>query len=140
MNFHQLLQQRDDLLRQARLANAAFAYQRLGDFVARLARAQLHGLVALWPGEPAGEQPWPALTALEDSQFAIEEHFLDEDIVELVDILAFLGEDVHTGGLTFRLDELESVYLPQLRRELEAAGIAVADAARPGRHPHRGRA
>jgi len=140
MNFHQLLQQRADLLRQARLANAAFAYQRLGDFVARLARAQLHGLVALWPGEPAGEQPWPALTALEDSQVAIEEHFLDEDIVELVDILTFLGEDVHTGGLTFRLDELESVYLPQLRRELEAAGIAVADAARPGRHPHRGRA
>lgn len=140
MNFHQLLQQRADLLRQARLANAAFAYQRLGDFVARLNRAQLHGLVALWPGEPAGEQPWPALTALEDSQVAIEEHFLDEDIVELVGILDFLGEDVHTGGLTFRLEELESVYLPQLRRELEAAGITVPDEARPGRHSHRGRA
>lgn len=140
MNFHQLLQQRADLLRRTRLANAAFAYQRLGDFVARLARAQLHGLVALWPGEPAGEQPWPALTALEDSQVAIEEHFLDEDIVELVDILGFLGEDVHSGGLTFRLEELESVYLPRLRRELEAAGIAVAGGAQPGRQSHRGRA
>lgn len=140
MNFHHLLQQRADLLRRARLANAAFAYQRLGDFVARLARAQLHGLVALWPGEPAGEQPWPALTALEDSQVAIEEHFLDEDIVELVDILAFLGEDVHSGGLTFRLEELESVYLPQLRRELEAAGITVSGGAQPGRQSHRGRA
>jgi hypothetical protein len=140
MNFQQLLQQRADLLRQARLANAAFAYQRLGDFIARLNRAQLHGLVALWPGEPAGEQPWPALSALEDSQVAIEEHFLDEDIVELVGILDFLGEDVHTGGLTFRLEELESVHLPRLRRELEAAGITVATPAPSDRHPNRGRA
>ena len=139
MNFHQLLQQRAGLQRQARLANAAFAYQRIGVFVARLARARLHGLVALWPGEPAGDRPWPVLTALEDSQVAIEEHFLDEDIVELVDILGFLGEDVHSGGLTFRLDELESQYLPQLRRELEVAGIAVADEAPPGRNSHRGR-
>lgn len=57
-----------------------------------------------------------------------------------MDILAFLGEDVHAGGLTFRLEELESVYLPQLRRELEAAGITVTDRAQPGRHSHRGRA
>ena len=139
MNFHQLLQQRADLLRRTRLANAAFAYQRLGVFVARLARARLHGLVALWPGDPADERPWPALTALEDSQVAIEEHFLDEDIVELVDILGFLGEDVHSGGLTFRLEELESVYLPQLRRELEAAGIAIAGEAPPSKQSQRGR-
>lgn len=138
MNFLQLLQQRADLLRRTRLANAAFAYQRLGVFVARLARARLHGLVALWPGDPAGERSWPALTALEDSQVAIEEHFLDEDIVELVDILGFLGEDVDSGGLTFRLDELESRYLPQLRRELEAAGIILAGDARRSKDSNRG--
>lgn len=139
MNFHQLLHQRADLLRQARLANAAFAYQRLGDFITRLTRARLYGLVALRPGNPVVEQPCPELTALEDSQGAIEEHFLDEDIVELADILHFLGEEVYADGLTFRLEELESRYLPRLRRELEAAGIAVANNAPEVEDPNGGR-
>lgn len=43
MNFHHLILQRDALLRQARLANAAYAYQRLGEFAARIARARLRG-------------------------------------------------------------------------------------------------
>ena len=139
MNFHQLLQQRAVLLRQARLANTAFAHQRLVDFTARLARARLHGLVTLRPGEPAAEQPWPELIALEGSQAAIEEHFLDEDIVELADVLAFLGEDMQSAGLTFRLDELESRFLPRLRRELEEAGITVANEAPPVRDPNSSR-
>jgi hypothetical protein len=130
MNFDQLLHQRTALLRQARLANVAYAYQRLGEFIARLSRAGIHGLVAFRPGDPSLAQPLPELNALEDSQAAIEEHFLDEDIVELADLLAFLGEDLHAGGLTFRLEELESQYLPRLRQELEAAGIAMSDEAR----------
>jgi len=139
MNFHQLLHQRAALLRQARLANTAFAYQWLAGFIARLTRARLHGLVVLRPGDPAGAHPWPELTALEDSQAAIEEHFLDEDIVELADVLTFLGEDLHSGGLTFRLDELESRYLPRLRQELEAAGFVVTDVVPTLKDPdHRG--
>ena len=136
MNFHQLLHQRAALLRQARLANTAFAYQWLAGFIARLTRARLHGLVVLRPGDPAAAHPWPELTALEDSQAANEEHFLDEDIVELADVLTFLGEDLHSGGLTFRLDELESRYLPRLRQELEAAGIAVEGDAPPVKDPN----
>jgi len=137
MNFHQLLHQRAVLLRQARLANTAFAHQWLADFIARLTRARLHGLVVLRPGDPVGAHPWPELIALEDSQAAIEEHFLDEDIVELADILAFLGEDLQTGGLTFRLDELEGRFLPRLRQELEAAGLAVEDDDQPVKDPDR---
>ena len=139
MNFHQLLHQRAVLLRQARLANTAFAHQWLAGFIARLTRARLHGLVVLRPGDPAGAHPWPELIALEDSQAAIEEHFLDEDIVELVDTLAFLGEDLQTGGFTFRLEELESRFLPRLRQELEAAGIAVEGDAPPVKDPNRRR-
>ena len=139
MNFHQLLHQRAALLRQARLANTAFAHQWLADFIARLTRARLHGLVVLRSGEPAGAHPWPELTALEDSQAAIEEHFLDEDMVELADVLTFLGEDLHSGGLTFRLDELESRFLPRLRSELEAAGLAVGEDAPPVKDPNRHR-
>jgi hypothetical protein len=125
MNFHHLLHQRDALLRQARLANAAYAHQRLGEFAARIARARLRGAVVLHAGDPAGEQPWPGLRALEGSQAVLEEHFLDEELVELTDILVFLGEDVRTDGLTLRLEELAERFLPRLRRELEAAGIEV---------------
>ena len=80
MNFHQLILQRDALLRQARLANAAYAHERLGEFAARIARARLRGAVSLEPGDPAGEQPWPGLTALEGSQAVLAEHFLDEEV------------------------------------------------------------
>lgn len=122
MNFHQLLQQRDALLRQARLANTAYAYRRLGEFAGRIARAQLHGAVRLDSGDPAGERPWPGLTALDGSQAVLEEYFLDEDILELADILCFLGLDTDTG-VTFRLEELGGRFLPGLRRELAQAGL-----------------
>lgn len=129
MNFHQLIHQRDGLLRAARLANVAFACQRLGTFATRIAHARLHGLVRLNPGGPAEELPWPGLTALEGSQAVLEEHFLDEEAVELADILGFLGEDVDGGGFTFRLEEMESRFLAPLRRELVSAGIVIDDGA-----------
>lgn len=130
MNFHHLLRQRDALLRQARLANVAYAYQRLGEFATRIARAGLRGSVVLHNGDPDGEQPWPGLNALECSQAVLEEHFLDEELVEFTDILVFLGEDVHAGGVTLRLEELAERFLPRLRHELETAGIETS--AEPG--------
>ncbi|MDI1249112.1 MAG: hypothetical protein PSV13_09640 [Lacunisphaera sp.] len=57
MNFQQLLQQRDALLRQARLANTAYAYRRLDEFAGRIARARLHGAVTLRPGDPLDNLP-----------------------------------------------------------------------------------
>ena len=123
MNFHQLINQRDFLLRQARLANLAFAYQRLSVYAARIARGRLQGLVRLQPGDPAGDRPWPGLVALEGSQAVIEEHFLDEDGVELADILGFLDKEAGAADVAFRLEELGSRFLPGLRRELVQAGI-----------------
>lgn len=130
MNFHQLLHQRDALLRQARLANTAYAYRRLGEFAGRITRAHLHGAVRLDSGDPAGERPWPGLTALDGSQAVLEEHFLDEDILDLADILCFLGLDTDTG-VTFRLEELGGRFLPGLRRELTQAGINPGPEASP---------
>lgn len=138
MNFHQLLQQRDALLRQARLANTAYAYRRLGEFAGRIARARLHGVVRLDAGDLVAERPWPGLTALEGSQAALEEHFLDEDIIELADILAFLGRDVDTG-VTFRLEEFGGRHLPALRRELEQAGMNPWPEASPAEDSNRQR-
>lgn len=134
MNFHQLLQQRDALLRQARLANTAFAYRRLCDYAGRIDRARLHGEVTLRPADPSEDPPWPELIAEEGSQSVIEEHFLDEDIIELADILAFLGGNGQPAEYTFRIEELGSRFLPGLRRELERAGVALE----PDRQPLEG--
>ena len=125
MNFHQLLQQRDALLRQARLANTAFAYGRLGDLAGRIARARLHGAVTLRPGDPQENLPWPELIAEEGSQAVIEEHFLDEDVIELADILAFLSGHDQPVEYTFRLEEMGGRFLPGLRRELVQAGVTL---------------
>lgn len=137
MNFHQLLQQRDALLRQARLANTAYAYRRLGDFAGRIARARLHGTVTLRPGDPQENLPWPELVAEEGSQAVIAEHFLEEEIIELADILAFLGGHEQPVECTFRLEELGRRHLPGLRRELEQAGVVPEPEVetKPGRRP-----
>ena len=131
MKFIQLLHQRDALIRQARLANVAFAYQRLRDFTTRISHAGLRGAVTLRGGDPAGELPWPELVAEEFSQSAIEEHFLDEDVIELADILSYLHDTSHLGSLSFRLQDLGPRYLPRLRHELETAHVAPDEEASP---------
>ena len=68
----------------------------------------------------------------------IEEHFLDEELVELADILAFLGEEVSDEGLTLRLEELAGRFLPRLRSELLAGGIEWDDTTTQGEKPCQG--
>jgi len=137
MKFLQLLHRRDALIRQARLANVAFAYQRLRDFATRISQAGLRGTVTLRGGDPAGELPWPELVAEECSQAAIEEHFLDEDVIELADILAFLHDTNRLGSLSFRLQDLGPRYLSRLRHELEIARIAIDEGASQAGDPSR---
>ncbi len=137
MNYHQLLQQRDALLRQARLANVAYAYDYFGIFAARIARARLQGMVKLHAADPEDGQPWPRLEAVDGSQAVLEEHLLDEEVVELTDILSFLGEDVPSQGYLFRLEELAPRFHSQLREELTAAGIALSGAPDPVEDPNR---
>lgn len=134
MNFHQLLQLRDALVRQSRLANTAFAWHRLALLGERIARAGLRGLVRLRPADEASDIPWPTLTALEGSQAVIEEHFTDEDIVDLSDVIAFVtGEPA--GVQEFRLEEMSVRFGAPLRTELERAGIEIAGPAHHGLNP-----
>ena len=122
MKLSQLLFQREAMLRQARLANLAFAYWHLGRLVARIAGAGLRGTVCLQPADPATERYWPVLTALAGSQSVIEEHFTDEDIEGLADLVAFLtGEE--DAEETFRLEDMAAKFLQPLRHKLERAGI-----------------
>ena len=138
MKFNQLLKLRAALLRHTRLANLAFAHHRLAEFGARISRARLHGAVTLSLADSSVECLWPVLVAREGNQSVIEEHFTDEDIAELADILAFLHEGEGLTEFTFMIERLAERYLPSLRRELTLAGV-LADhpATSPEDSPHR---
>lgn len=123
MKLSHLLSQRPDLLKQVRLANLAFAYQTLTDFAARVARANLRGRVVLQPVDPAVERYCPSLTALQGNQSVIEEHFSDEDLLLLADVVGFATG--HPGfEITFQLDELDEFVAP-LRAELLRSGVTL---------------
>lgn len=123
MKFSELLHQRDVLLRQARLANVAFAYEWLRAFAQRARRARVQGMLTLRDGDPGDGQPWPVLLADSTSAAVLAEHFLDEDIVELADILAYVDNGARPAERRFCLEELEQALIPALRRELEGAGV-----------------
>lgn len=129
MKLRQILHQRDGLLRQVRLANAAFAYDRLSGLVERIARARLRGTVVLAPADPASERFVPEFTGVDCPQSVVDEHFLDEDVADLADILGFLGIESSDGEWCLRLEELGPRYLPGLQRELESAGVELPPAA-----------
>ncbi len=123
MNFSELLPHREALLRQARLANLAFAFARLSDYAERIARAGLRGPATLHEADPEGERFWPTLVTHHGNQSVIDEHFLDEDVEELDEILLFLEDQGFEVNYTFELESMPHRYLPALRRELEKAGV-----------------
>lgn len=124
MKLSKLLHQREALLRQTRLANLAYAYRRLGDFAARVTHAGLHGKVCLSPADPATERYWPVLKAVEQNQSVIDEHFTDEDILELEELLFFVtGKD--DADTIFQLETIEARFMRPLRRQLLRAGISL---------------
>ena len=126
MKLSNILAQRQALLQQARLANLAYAYERLSVFTDRIAYARLSGEVRLQFIATDGERAIPTLTALQGSQSVIEEHFTDEDIVVLCDVIAYTTGDSEID-ITFRLEELVDRLLAPLRERLEQAGILFDD-------------
>ena len=91
MKLSQLLATRKTIIRQANLANLAYAYATLTRLATRVAAARLHGLVQLrQAGSGDQEEPhWASLTALEGNQSVIEEHFDDDDLMALADAIVF---------------------------------------------------
>jgi hypothetical protein len=119
-----LLAQRQAVLHQARLANLAFAYRTLGTFERRIARAQLSGRVMLKPAAPQAERYWANLVALEGNQSVLEEHFTEEDLMDLADVLGFVtGHE--SADITFRLEEVAEIFVTPLRVELEREGVKI---------------
>jgi hypothetical protein len=130
MKLSSLLNQRRVLLQQAQLANLAFAYDRLSDFAGRIERGGLSGEVRLQHPVLEGERYWSSLTALEGNQSVIEEHFTDEDITDLADIVAFSSGKLELD-INFRLEELAGRFLHPLRLHLKRAGVECDDAGTP---------
>jgi hypothetical protein len=119
-----LIAERDRLLRQARLANLALAYQTINKLVERITRARLVGPVTLKPVSPHEESFCATLTALEGSQSVIEEHFTDEDLIELADVIGFVTGNDETET-SFRLEEAAELFLVPLREELKREGVVI---------------
>lgn len=124
MKISELLATRQALLRQTQLANLAFAYQTLQRFAARIAQANLRGLVRLRPADPADECFWATLTALEGNQSVIEEHFADHELIELAEALELATEGEFTA-LDFRLEEMGDQFMPPIRHILTQAGVVL---------------
>ena len=137
MRLSKLLQQREVLLRQAHLANLAFAHERLGDFAARIARGRLRGPVSLKRADDDAGRPWPTLTALLGHQSVIEEHFSDEDIIDLADVIGY-ALDVPEGDVVFDLAEVQARFQQPVRQALLEAGVQIDDqsAAPAGEEAH----
>lgn len=124
MKLSQLLNARQVLLRQAGLANLAFAYDLLSGVATRLHRARLTGRVRLQSAEPDADRYWSTLTALDGRQSVIEEHFTDEDLNDLADAIAF-ATNRDALDLTFDLEDFASDFVAPLRAALEQAGITL---------------
>jgi hypothetical protein len=135
MKLSLLLTQRDALLRHVRLVNLAFAYAKLSDFAARIARARLHGAVQLRQPTPDAETGWLPVIALEGNPSVIEEHFTEEDLTDFADAIAFItGES--PLDVTFPIEELAGRFVAPLREQLERAGVDFDHAAPAIGEPH----
>lgn len=124
-----LLSRRPGLLRQLRLANLAYAYQSLCDFSDRISRVGLRGRVTLKPVAPDEDRYCVSLLALDANQSVLEEHFSDEDLVLLADVLGYAtGHPEHE--LTFHIEQLGE-FIDALRGDLERGGVLFDATSRP---------
>ena len=126
MKLSFLLAQRQVLQKQSHLANLAFIYARLAEFAGQIRRARLVGEVRLRQAMPDRERYWASLDALHGCQSVLDEHFRDEDVMDLADCIAYV-----TGGadldLVFRIEDLAHHFLRPLRSQLQHAGVAIDD-------------
>ena len=127
MKLSTLISSREELLRRAHLANLALAHETLRNFARRIATANLRGQLVLQPAAPAEGRYCAILTALEGSQAVVEEHFTEEDLMDLADFLCLaLGRAAgDPRDIAFRGERFVESFLRPLRAELEAAGVAL---------------
>jgi hypothetical protein len=133
MKYDYLLQHREELLKAARLANLSFAHQWLGNFAARIARSGLAGEVVLHGPSLDANRAHPVLIAQDFSQSVVDEHFLDTEIAELHGVFSLVHETGVILEMRFRLEDINEIYLPALRRALEVFDVLPRNQPSPAR-------
>ena len=131
MKLSDLIASRPAILRKAALAHTAAAWATLQHYADRIAAGGLRGTVHLRQGESDdGEAPWAMLTSHELRPSVIEEHFTEDDLLALAEVLAFVTETVRVD-LTFRLETLMEDHGSPLLRTLQKAGVTIDLGAQP---------
>lgn len=124
MKLSALLASRPTILRQAALAHTAAAWLTLHRMSARIAQAGLAGVVRLRQDDPASDEtPWATLTSDEIRPSVLQEHFTEDDLIELADALAYATDASH-ADLEFPIEAL-GAYADPLLRTLQKAGVTV---------------
>jgi len=135
MKISKLIATHDSIIEQARLANLAQAYVTLRRCAECVRQAQLFGLVNLRQPDADEGRLWASLTALEGNQSVIEEHFSEEELMELADAVAYLRSTSHLN-LTFKIEALSAEFVAPLEGLLKQAGVVLdLDPACLGNHP-----
>ncbi len=124
MKISKLLAARQRILRQARLAALAHAYATLKRLADLAVAVKLAGRVRLQRADPDSERYWPALTALEGSQSRLEEHFSDEDLLDLAEAVVMVVEADY-AEIEFRLEHMHEQFVAPMRSALIRAGVEV---------------
>ena len=132
MKLSALLASRPTILRQAALAHIAAAWLTLHYASVRIAAAGLHGTVRLTQSDPeADEAPWAALTSDEIRASVLEEHFNEDDLIELADAIGY-ATDCDRIDVEFPLDRLGEIYGEPLLRTLKKSGVTLDIERLPG--------
>lgn len=125
MKLSALLASRSTILRQAALAHAAAAWLTLNNASRRVAAAGLHGRVRLRQGDPADDEaPWASIESDTIRPSVLEEHFTEDDLVELAEAVAY-ATDSRRADVEFLIESLGDLYATPLLDTLEKAGVTL---------------
>ncbi|MFT3783477.1 MAG: hypothetical protein QM790_15805 [Nibricoccus sp.] len=122
MKISKLLASHKAIMKQARLAAQAQAYLALSRYSERVRRAGIIGRVHLRHPDADEGIFWATLVALDGAQSVIEEHFSDEDVMELADAVALVC-GVEQLDVVFPIEAIEEKFVKLLRRELRKEGV-----------------
>lgn len=125
MKLSALLASRSTILRQAALAHTAAAWLTLQHASLRVAAAGLSGTVHLRQADPENdEEPWATLASDEIRASVLDEHFTEDDLIELADAIAYATDASH-ADLEFRIETLNESYAQPLLATLQKAGVTI---------------
>ena len=124
MKISKLIATHDSIIEQARLANLAQAYVTVRRCAEYVRQVQLFGLVNLRQPNADEGRLWASLTALMGNQSVLDEHFGEEELMELADAIAYIRGTTNLN-LTFKIETLSAEFVAPLETMLKQAGVVL---------------